>query len=53
MAACKPYLSKSKLIAAWQCPKCLHLEKHHPKLGEISAKTESLWVESRHPNQGI
>jgi hypothetical protein len=43
MAVRNPYLSKSKLIAAWQCPKRLHLEKHHPELGEISAKTESLW----------
>lgn len=43
MVVRNPYLSKSKLIAAWQCPKRLHLEKHHPELGEISAKTESLW----------
>ena len=40
----KPPLSKSKLIAAWQCPKRLHLEKHHPELGEISARTEALWA---------
>ncbi|MCZ6518073.1 MAG: hypothetical protein O6763_11365 [Gammaproteobacteria bacterium] len=40
----KPYLSKSKLISAWQCPKRLHLEKHHPELGEVSAKTESLFA---------
>ena len=39
----KPYLSKSKLIAAWQCVKRLHLEKHHPEYGEVSARTESLW----------
>jgi hypothetical protein len=37
-------LSKSKLIAAWQCPKRVHLEKHHPELGETSARTESLWA---------
>ena len=40
----KPYLSKSKLISAWQCPKRLHLEKHHPELGEVSARTESLFA---------
>lgn len=40
----KPYLSKSKLIAAWQCPKKLHLEIHQPELAKISAKTESLFV---------
>ena len=44
MAARKPYLSKSKLISAWQCPKRLHLEKHHPELGEVSANTESLFA---------
>ena len=44
MAARKPYLSKSRLISAWQCPKKLHLEKHHPELGEVSAKTESLFA---------
>ena len=40
----KPYLSKSRLISAWQCPKKLHLEKHHPELGEVSADTESLFA---------
>lgn len=40
----KPYLSKSRLISAWQCPKRLHLEKHHPELGEVSARTESLFA---------
>ena len=44
MAARKPYLSKSRLISAWQCPKKLHLEKHHPELGEVSAQTESLFA---------
>ena len=44
MVARKPYLSKSRLISAWQCPKKLHLEKHHPELGEVSAKTESLFT---------
>ena len=41
MASRRPYLSKSRLISAWQCPKRLHLEKHHPELAEISAQTES------------
>ena len=44
MAARRPSLSKSRLIAAWQCPKRLHLEKHHPELAEISPQTESLWA---------
>jgi len=44
MAARKPYLSKSRLISAWQCAKKLHLEKHHPELGEVSSQTESLFA---------
>ena len=40
----KPSLSKSKLIAAWQCPKRLYLEKYHPEYGEISARTRALWA---------
>ena len=40
----RPSLSKSKLIAAWQCPKRLHLEKHHPELVRISAHTHALWA---------
>ncbi len=44
MAAQRPSLSKSKLISAWQCPKRLHLGKHHPELGRISARTEALWA---------
>jgi len=44
MAPRKPYLSKSRLISAWQCPKKLHLEKHHPELGVVSAQTESLFA---------
>ncbi|MCJ7592227.1 MAG: DUF2779 domain-containing protein [Woeseiaceae bacterium] len=40
----KPYLSKSRLISAWQCAKKLHLEKHHPELGVISSQTESLFA---------
>jgi len=37
----KPYLSKSRVISAWQCPKKLYLEKHHPELAVISDQTES------------
>ena len=44
MAQGRPYLSKSKLISAWQCPKRLHLEKHYPELADVSALTESLWA---------
>lgn len=44
MAARQPSLSKSRLISAWQCLKRVHLEKHHPELGEITALTRSLWA---------
>jgi hypothetical protein len=44
MATRRPMLSKSRLISAWQCPRRLHLEKHHPEYGEISSQTESLWA---------
>jgi hypothetical protein len=44
MATRRSYLSKSRLISAWQCPRRAHLEKNHPELGEISAQTESLWT---------
>jgi hypothetical protein len=44
MASRKPYLSKSRLISAWQCRKKLHLEKRHPELGEITTKMESLFA---------
>ena len=44
MAARKPYLSKSRLISAWQCPKRLYLEKHRPDLADVSANTESLFA---------
>ena len=43
MPARRPSLSKSRLIAAWQCPKRAHLEKHHPELGVITAQTRSQW----------
>lgn len=38
------YLSKSRLISAWQCRKKLYLEIHNPDLGEVSAGTESLFA---------
>ena len=44
MASSKPYLSKSRLISAWQCPKRLHLETHHPELGVTSSSTEALFA---------
>ena len=44
MSFSKPYLSKSRLISAWQCPKRLHLEKHHPEFGEVSSQMESLFA---------
>ena len=40
----KPYLSKSRLISAWQCSKKLHLEVHHPELAETSFMAESLFA---------
>ena len=39
-----PYLSKSRLISAWQCPKKLHLEAHHRDLGVITAQMESMFA---------
>jgi hypothetical protein len=44
VAASKPYLSKSRLISAWQCPKKLHLEKHHPELAVITPQMESMFA---------
>jgi hypothetical protein len=38
------YLSKSKLISAWQCPKKLHLEIHKPELSNISSTTDALFA---------
>ncbi len=43
MASRRPFLSKSRLISAWQCEKRVHLETQHPELGVISAQTRSLW----------
>jgi len=40
----RPYLSKSRLISAWQCPKKLHLEKHHKELGVITPQMESAFA---------
>ena len=40
----KPYLSKSRLISAWQCRKKLHLEVHNPELAETSSMAESLFA---------
>ena len=44
MPSPRPYLSKSRLISAWQCPKKLHLEKHHKDLGIITPKMESAFA---------
>ena len=44
MAARRPFLSKSRLISAWQCLKRAHLEKHHPELGVITPRVRSLWA---------
>ncbi|MBT8092763.1 MAG: DUF2779 domain-containing protein [Gammaproteobacteria bacterium] len=44
MASIYPSLSKSRVISAWQCAKKLYLEKHHPELADVSARTESLFA---------
>ena len=44
MPAFKSYLSKSKLISAWQCPKRLYLEKFHPELAEITDNMEAMFA---------
>ena len=44
MSAVKSYLSKSKLISAWQCPKRLYLEKFHPELAEITDDMEAMFA---------
>jgi hypothetical protein len=44
MAQARPFLSKSRLISAAQCPKKVHLEKHHPELGVITAQMESAFA---------
>ena len=44
MAQGRPYLSKSRLISAWQCARKLHLEKHHKELAVITSQMESLFA---------
>ena len=44
MSPRKPYLSKSRLISAWQCPKKLYLEKHHRELAVITPQMESMFA---------
>ena len=44
MPSAGPRLSKSRLIAAWQCPKRLYLEKFHPELAEITDKMEAMFA---------
>ncbi len=44
MPARRTYLSKSRIISAWQCPKKLYLEEHRSELAEVSAYTESLFA---------
>ena len=44
MPSPRPFLSKSRLISAWQCPKKAHLEKHHKELGVITPKMESAFA---------
>ena len=44
MRSATPYLSKSRLISAWQCPKRLYLEKFHPELAEITDNMEALFA---------
>ena len=39
----KPYFSKSKLIAAWQCQKKLYLDKHHRDLAEDSDERQAIF----------
>ena len=43
MSGQKPYFSKSKLIAAWQCQKKLYLDKHHPDLAEDSDDRQAIF----------
>ena len=44
MAARQTYLSKSRVISAWQCPRKLYLEKHRPELAQVTAQTKSLFA---------
>ncbi len=43
MSGTKPYFSKTKLIAAWQCQKKLYLDKHHPDLAEDSDDRQAIF----------
>lgn len=43
MSEPKPYFSKSKLIAAWQCQKKLYLDKHHPDLADDSDDRQAIF----------
>ncbi len=43
MSGQKPYFSKSKLIAAWQCQKKLYLDKHHRDLAEDSDDRQAIF----------
>jgi hypothetical protein len=40
----RPYLSKSRLISAWQCPKKSYLEKFRPELAEVTDDMEALFA---------
>ena len=40
----KPYLSKSRIMSARQCPKLLYLDRNHPELANISSSTESAFA---------
>ena len=44
MRSTRHYLSKSRLISAWQCPKRLYLEKFRPELAEITDATRALFA---------
>ena len=40
----KPYLSKSRIMLARQCPKLLYLDRNHPELANISSSTEAAFA---------
>ncbi len=44
MGSATSYLSKSRLISAWQCPRRLYLEKFHPELAEVTDFMEALFA---------
>ena len=44
MATRMPFLSKSRLISAWQCPKKLYLEKHRRDLAVITPQMQSMFA---------